>query len=57
MQEAFEKKPPVLCEKILLISAFWKLTNMYLNGYEKGWPLFCPFKTKLVNTQQYFWHL
>ena len=30
--------------KYFLIFAFWKLTNMYLNGYEKGWPLFCPFK-------------
>ena len=47
-QETFKKKSghtPVLCvRKYFLISAFWKLTNMYLNGYEKGWPLFCPFK-------------
>ena len=33
-----------MLRKYFLIFAFWKLTNMYLNGYEKGWPLFCPFK-------------
>jgi hypothetical protein len=46
-QETFKKKSghtPVLCvRKYFLISAFWKLTNMYLNCCEKGWPLFCPF--------------
>ena len=30
--------------KYFIIFAFWKLTNMYLNGYEKVWPLSCPFK-------------
>ena len=48
MQETFKKKSghmTVLCvRKYFLNSAFWKLTNMYLIGYEKGWPLFCPFK-------------
>ena len=36
---------PVLCVwNYFLFSAIWKLTNMYRDGYEKGWPLFCPFK-------------
>ena len=47
-QETFKKKsaltvvPPVINYFLSLPS--WKLSNMYLNSYEKGWPWFCPFK-------------